>query len=164
MEHCQLHQFAGRGDESERRVLRDALMKGAAGELLRFEDANAGVLREAEVRGGPPQRVLFMGAGGSLAPPDWLAGLFGEDSLSDLARAALLHGRAPGAAVDEGPLVCACMRVGAQRIEAAIAEGAADEQAVGCATGAGTSCGSCRPEIVRMLKRRQTSKEIAHAA
>jgi assimilatory nitrate reductase catalytic subunit len=164
MDHCQLHQFAGRGDEAERRALRDALMKGALGELLRFEDVSTGALREAEVRGGRPQRVLFMGAGARLTPPDWLAGLFGQAVLTDLDRAALLHGRAPGAVVDEGPLVCACMRVGARRIEAAIAEGAADEQAIGRATGAGTSCGSCRPELARMLKTRKASKEIAHAA
>ncbi|HEY5410439.1 MAG TPA: (2Fe-2S)-binding protein, partial [Caulobacteraceae bacterium] len=64
----------------------------------------------------------------------------------------------------EGPQVCACNAVGARRIAAAIAQGAADVQAVGAATGAGSGCGSCRPEIVRMLRAATHSKEIAHAA
>jgi assimilatory nitrate reductase catalytic subunit len=41
--------------------------------------------------------------------------------------------------------------VGAKVVQAAIAAGAATPDAVGAATGAGTNCGSCRPEIARMI-------------
>ena len=164
MEGCHLHQFAGRGDEAERLALREAVMRGARGELLRLEDGAAAMLREAELAEGRLQRVLFVTAGGSLPSPEWLARQFGEPVLGDLARAMLLHGRAPGAAADEGPLVCACNSVGARRIAAAVQAGAQDAQAVGRATGAGTGCGSCRPEIIRLLKAAAQQEDVAHAA
>jgi assimilatory nitrate reductase catalytic subunit len=162
MDACQLHQFAGRGDETERRVLREALMRATRGEVLRLEDPAAGMLREAELRDGRLERVLFLTRGGKLPSPEWLARQFAEPALGELARAMLLHGRAPGATVDEGPLICACNGVGARRIADAICNGAGDVLAVGEATSAGTGCGSCRPEILRML--RAKVKETADAA
>ena len=163
MEACQLHQFAGRGDETERRALREAMMRGARGEVLRLEDAATGTLREAELKDGRLERVLFITTGAKLPTGEWLARQFAEPLLGELARAMLLHGRAPGATADEGPLICACNSVGARRIEGAIASGASDVQAVGETTGAGTGCGSCRPEIVRLLRTTQL-KETLHAA
>ncbi len=160
---CQLHQFAGRGDGAERTALRETLMRSAKGELLRLEDASTGLLREAELRAGRLERVLFVTTSGGLPSVDWLAARFADPALADAARGALLHGRAPGAAQDEGPLVCACNGVGARRIAGAIAGGALDVDAVGAVTGAGTGCGSCRVEIGRMLKD-AAAKEIAHAA
>jgi assimilatory nitrate reductase catalytic subunit len=60
-------------------------------------------------------------------------------------------------------MVCACLKVGAKAVDAAIAAGAMTPDAVGKATGAGTNCGSCRPEITRMIKAlAATSKEPAH--
>ena len=163
---CQLHEFAGRGGAEERDALRRALVR-AEGEVLRLEDAAAGALREAWVVNGRVERVLFMTTAGRLPARDWLAGLFAEPSLSDEARAVLLFGRAPGAAADPGPTVCACLNVGARRIAAAAAEGALTVEAVGQATGAGTSCGSCRPEIARILAAAlvtPASQETRHAA
>jgi assimilatory nitrate reductase catalytic subunit len=163
MADCQLHQFAGRGDETERGALREVLMKAAKGELLSLEDASTGLLREVELKGGRLERVLYITSSGRLPPAEWLAARFGDPALADEARAALLHGRAPGTAEDDGPLVCACNAVGARRIGVAIAGGAQDLDAVGAVTGAGTCCGSCRVEIARMLKT-AACKEIAHAA
>jgi assimilatory nitrate reductase catalytic subunit len=159
---CQLHQFAGRGDEAERAAVREQLMRGARGEVLRLEDVSTGLLREAELKDGRLERVLFITTSGRLPSPDWLAAQFEPPILPEIARTTLLFGRAPGAQTDEGPLVCACNAVGAGRITAAIAKGAEDADAVGAATGAGTGCGSCRPEILRML--RAASKEAVHAA
>jgi assimilatory nitrate reductase catalytic subunit len=48
-------------------------------------------------------------------------------------------------------MVCACLKVVARRIEAAIAAGTSTVDAIGAVTGAGTSCGSCRPEIARLI-------------
>ncbi|MBP6876433.1 MAG: nitrate reductase [Phenylobacterium sp.] len=159
---CQLHEFAGRGDEAEREALRRALCKGAAGEPLRFEDAAAGSLREAYLAGEGLERVLFTATNGALPPRDWLAELFVKDALSALDRAALLIGRAPGRVVESAPLVCACRGVRADKIGAAIAAGAGSVDAVSEATGAGSSCGSCRPEIARILT--ESQKEVRHAA
>lgn len=63
-----------------------------------------------------------------------------------------LSGR-PGADMpDPGPVVCACLGVGLNTIGAAIASGQATTVAqVGECTGAGMTCGSCRPEIAALL-------------
>jgi assimilatory nitrate reductase catalytic subunit len=125
-------------------------------------------LREAYVVGGRLERVLFTTATGKLPPRDWLASLFEASVIGAEARASLLHGWAPGAQVDLGPQVCACLRVGAKAISAAIDGGACTVDAVGVATGAGTNCGSCRPEIARMLaaapQPRPRKEETRHAA
>jgi assimilatory nitrate reductase catalytic subunit len=163
---CHLHEFAGRGDESERDALRRQLDRGAKGEALTFEDAGAGARREALVRNGRLEQVLFMTRTGRLPPRDWLAELFSKDQLAPEDRAALLFGRPPGAPVDKGRLVCACLKVGSRMIEAAFTQGARSVDAVGAATGAGTNCGSCRPEIGRMLTAHATDQtpENRHAA
>lgn len=160
---CQLHEFAGRGDEAEREAVRRALVKGVSGEPLRYEDAAAGSLREAYLAGEALDRVLFTATSGALPPRDWLAELFAKEALSALDRTALLIGRAPGRVVDSAPLVCACRGVRADKIGAAIAAGAGSVDAVSEATGAGSSCGSCRPEIARIIAQTQ-SKEVRHAA
>ena len=162
MEGCVLHRFAGRGDGEERQALRKILRRTAPGEAVALEDAAAGSLREAFLdAGGRLERALFVAAVPARLPePDWLAGLFLTPSLSPAERGFLLHGCAPGAASPAGPQVCACAGVGEARIAAAIAAGAHDEEAVGRATRAGVTCGSCRPEIRRLL-RQAADKETA---
>ncbi|OYX33780.1 MAG: nitrate reductase [Caulobacterales bacterium 32-69-10] len=163
---CQLHEFAGRGGPEEREAVRRWLSRPAKGELVRFEDAATGAVREAYVADGRLEQVVFMTTSGRLPPRDWLAELFAEDTLPAEARSFLLFGQAPGAQPDPGPMVCACLRVGARAIAAAIAGGAASIEAVGQATGAGTNCGSCRPEIARTLAASVTAVPVEkrHAA
>jgi assimilatory nitrate reductase catalytic subunit len=148
---CQQHEFAGRGDVSEREAVRKALSKGLSGEVVAYDDAATGARREAWLRDGRLVAVLFMTTSGRLPPRDWLAELFDEPVLSSEARSALLFGRPPGAPIDRGPLICACLKVGAKAVQAAITAGAMTPDAVGASTGAGTNCGSCRPEIARMI-------------
>jgi assimilatory nitrate reductase catalytic subunit len=157
---CQLHEFAGRGDERERAAVLKALTR-KAGDVLRFDDPATGAVREAWIDGGRLDRVIFFTTAGRLPPRDWLAELFAAEALSATDRNALLIGRAPGVPLESGPAVCACRNVRASRIEAAIAGGCATVDAVGEATGAGTSCGSCRPEIGRMIA---AAREVRHAA
>ena len=162
-EACQQHEFAGRGDVVERDALRKALAKGLAGELVTYEDAATGARRQAWIDNGRLAAVLFITTSGRLPARDWLAELFAQDDLGAETRSTLLFGRPPGAAVDAGPMVCACLKVGAKAVDAAIAAGAGTPDAVGKATGAGTNCGSCRPEIARMIKAFTVNpKEPAH--
>jgi assimilatory nitrate reductase catalytic subunit len=148
---AQLHEFAGRGDEAERTALRRALTRTAAGEPLRLEDAATGSVREAWLDGDRLERVLFLTTDGKLPPREWLAALFAKPALAPIDRLLLLAGRGLDGPIDTSPLVCACNGVRARAIEAAIAGGAADLEAVGERTAAGASCGSCRPQIARML-------------
>jgi assimilatory nitrate reductase catalytic subunit len=162
-EACQLHEFAGRGDEAEREAVRRALTRDAGPDVLRFEDAKTGAVREAFLEGGRLERILFTTCTGGLPPREWLAELFAAETLDAQDRALLLVGRAPGQAVDTTPIVCACRGVRQSKIEAAIAGGCANIDAVGDVTGAGTSCGSCRPEIARLLSQ-SVKPEVRHAA
>ncbi|OHB31770.1 MAG: nitrate reductase [Phenylobacterium sp. RIFCSPHIGHO2_01_FULL_69_31] len=156
---CQLHEFAGRGDARERSAVQKALTR-KAGDVLRYEDPAAGSLREAWIDGDRLDRVIFFTTVGALPPREWLADLFEADALTAADRMALLMGRPSGRAVDASPIVCACRGVRAGRIETAVAAGCATVDAVGEATGAGTSCGSCRPEIARLIAK----GEVRHAA
>lgn len=148
---CQQYEFAGRGDAVERDALRKVLTKRLAGELVSYEDAATGARREAWVEGDQLLAVFYVTLSGRLPPRDWLVELF-EQPLNAEARATLLHGFPPGAPIDRGPMVCACLKVGGAAIEAAVVAGAATVDAVGAVTGAGTNCGSCRPEISRMIR------------
>jgi assimilatory nitrate reductase catalytic subunit len=159
---CQLHEFAGRGDAAERDALRRLLIRNATDEVLRFEDAASGALREAYLESGRLSRVLFTAGAGPLPPRDWLVELFAAEALGAPERSALLVGRAPGRPTDSSPIVCACRAVRRDRIVAAATGGAATLDAVGEATGAGAACGSCRPEIHRLLS--TLNEEQRHAA
>jgi assimilatory nitrate reductase catalytic subunit len=157
-EHAEQYEFAGRGDQTERDRVARAL-GGSAGELLSLDDPATGAFRRAWVVAGRLERVLFI-TRGRLPPRDWLLALFGQNALSREDRMTLLAGRPLGPVEDVGPLVCACLKVGAVAIEKARAAGAVTVEAVGAVTGAGTNCGSCRAEIARLV----SPTEISRAA
>jgi assimilatory nitrate reductase catalytic subunit len=159
---CQLHEFAGRGDRLERAAVIEALLQGQGAEVLSLEDPAAGGLRRAVLRAGRLEQVLFLTASGRLPPRDWLASLFAQEQVSARDRMTLLAGRSSIPAPDAGPIVCACLKVGARTIAAAAQAGAQTLDAVGAATGAGANCGSCRPEIARLIAAH--AKEKTHAA
>ena len=150
----QLHEFAGRGDQRERDAFLDAFPIASGQEVLSLEDPATGALRRALLRHGRLEQVLFLTVSGRLPPREWLAGLFAAPEVAAQDRLTLLAGRSAAPQVDTGPMVCACLKVGARQISSAIAAGAASADAVGAATGAGTNCGSCRPEIARMIATR----------
>jgi assimilatory nitrate reductase catalytic subunit len=83
----------------------------------------------------------------------WLGERLGEAGASAIE---LLSGRPASASADQGPIICACMNVGRNRIKQH-----ATLAAVCAETGAGTGCGSCRPEIVRIIRETQIFAEAA---
>ena len=93
---CQLHAFAGRGDEGEQQAVRQALSRGASGERLSLQDAAAGSLRQAWIEHGRLERVLFTTRSARLPSSAWLIELFRQDSLSPSDRAGLLLGARAG--------------------------------------------------------------------
>jgi assimilatory nitrate reductase catalytic subunit len=163
---CQLVEFAGRGDEAERELVRAALGGGAPGEGLRYEDPRSGALRQAWLAAdGSLDRVFFSTVDGGLPPREWLVELFAKPELAPEDRALLLVGRAPGRQVDSSPIICACRGVRQSRIEAAVGAGQQTLDAVAEATAAGSACGSCRPEIARLIARSVVANpEVRHAA
>jgi assimilatory nitrate reductase catalytic subunit len=160
---CQLHEFAGRGDQRERDAFLDAFPISPGLEAPSLEDPATGAQRRALLRSGRLEQVLFLTVSGRLPPRDWLAALFAEMELSAADRMTLLAGRPSAALPDMGPMICACLKIGARRIEDAVAAGAGAVEAVGAATGAGTNCGSCRPEIARIIAahRQERAEHVA---
>jgi assimilatory nitrate reductase catalytic subunit len=144
-----LHEFAGRGDEAERELVTRALTRTAKGECIRYDDPATVSTRQAWVDNSRLDRVLFLGH--RLPPRDWLVAAFAESLLSDETRRFLLHGRAPNVALDTSPIVCACAGISTRSIKSAIGAGAQTLEALGEATRAGVTCGSCRTEISRLL-------------
>jgi len=122
---------------------------GARG-WITFADPGRGRHRFAWIEDGRLRGCLFVEAGLDLPSRGWLEGLF-EAPLDMAARRSLLAG-SPGAGGDPGKILCSCFSVGANTIRAAIAEkGLTSVEAIGAALQAGTNCGSCRPELRRLL-------------
>ena len=118
------------------------------GERMTAVDPARGTLRIGVLKDGRLQGALFVARDGRLPARDWLLAQLSET----VETAGLLAGRAPGAAVDRGPVVCACFDVRARTILTAIAEqGLTSVAEVGAALSAGSNCGSCRPAIARLL-------------
>lgn len=78
----------------------------------------------------------------------WLSGAIGKIHEGQALR--LLAGRPPSGEA-AGRAICACLGVTEMAINKAIELGAGSVEGVGDATGAGTNCGSCKPEIRKML-------------
>ncbi|THV20229.1 nitrate reductase [Peteryoungia ipomoeae] len=66
-------------------------------------------------------------------------------------RSSIIAGRPSTHQPDKGAIVCSCHSVGINEIAAAARAGCRSLEAIGAATRAGTNCGSCRPEIRRLI-------------
>jgi len=78
--------------------------------------------------------------------------LFEAESVGDVQRRAVLSGKSTDGLADPGPVICACFGIGLNVIRAAIASGsAASVDDIGTALRAGTNCGSCLPELKRIV-------------
>jgi assimilatory nitrate reductase catalytic subunit len=125
-----------------------------AANWIDYEDASIGKYRAALVVDERLEACLCIGPQPDLPSRATLQALFAKTSLSGDDRASLLGGRTPALA---DATVCACLGVSKGAIESAIAQGCADEAAVGRKLKAGTNCGSCVPEIRRLLNARLAS-------
>jgi assimilatory nitrate reductase catalytic subunit len=74
----------------------------------------------------------------------------------------ILAGRPQAASEDNGPILCACMNVGRNKITNFITENAETSLQTVCdATTAGTGCGSCRIEVQRLIS---AARKVTQAA
>jgi assimilatory nitrate reductase catalytic subunit len=95
---------------------------------------------------------LFIGP--AEAAPQWDAvkALFEAATLDDAARRVLLSGCSADGLASAGPIVCACFGVGLTTIRDAFHSGAATSvEGIGATLRAGTNCGSCLPELKRIV-------------
>ncbi len=126
-----------------------------AADPVTFSDAAQGTHRVALCHEGQVTAALFV------APtPVFVARAHLRTALGGAAGEALA-GAPRGDVPDPGATVCACLDVGINTIVTAIAERQLmSVEAIGAALGAGTSCGSCRPELAALL----ASHTVAQAA
>ena len=116
--------------------------------LVSMLDAKAGNARIVLYQDGVMIGALFVAATPVAVMRDYLATLPGTDS------AGAITGRTPPDMADPGPVLCACFGVGVNSIVTAIeTQGLISVEQIGAALGAGTNCGSCRPELADLLGR-----------
>jgi assimilatory nitrate reductase catalytic subunit len=149
----QRYEIAGRrvpGDWSG--WARTLLGADAGADWIEYCDTHSVTFRAVHLDDERLESCLFIGPRPELPSRTWLADLFGKSRLAPAERAHLLTGQPPDPAADSGATVCSCFGVGRKLIEAAIRQGCRDAPAIGRKLKAGTNCGSCVPELRRMIE------------
>jgi assimilatory nitrate reductase catalytic subunit len=123
----------------------------AGDDLAEYKDLGGGVYRAASFAEGRIETCLFVGPAHDAGDWDVVRHLFAADRLSDDQRRMLLSGKSIDGLASAGPIVCACFGVGRTTICDAIAAGAGSAAAIGVQLKAGTNCGSCIPELKRLI-------------
>jgi assimilatory nitrate reductase catalytic subunit len=123
----------------------------AGGDLAEYRDFGGGVFRAASFAGERIETCLFVGPARDAGDWNVVKNLFAADALSDDQRRMLLSGKSIDGLASTGPIVCACFGVGRTTILAAIAAGARNAADIGVQLKAGTNCGSCIPELKRLI-------------
>jgi assimilatory nitrate reductase catalytic subunit len=133
------------------------LRAAAGGDIAEYRDFGGGVYRAASFDGDRIEACLFVGPAHDAGDWDVVKHLFAADQLTDDERRMLLSGRSTEGVVSAGPVVCACFGVGRASICDAIAAGAGTAAEIGVRLKAGTNCGSCIPELKRLITQTPTA-------
>jgi assimilatory nitrate reductase catalytic subunit len=122
------------------------------GEIAEYSDDPRGLYRIAAFVDGRLDGCLFIGPASATPQWDAVKALFESEQLAEVQRRAVLSGKSSDGLADPGPVICACFGVGLNVIRAALADGVpANVEAIGAALRAGTNCGSCLPELKRIV-------------
>jgi assimilatory nitrate reductase catalytic subunit len=140
------------------------LQSFAGEDLAEYRDFGGGVYRAASFAEGRIVTCLFVGPAHDAGDWDIVKNLFAADLLSDDERRTLLSGKAADGLASCGPIVCACFGVGRTTICDAIAGGAVTFAEIGARLKAGTNCGSCIPELKRLIAQTDTTAMPQHVA
>jgi len=133
-------------------MLRRLLCIPAEAELLSYSDPRTGFFRYAGFSGSRLLACAFFGPAGKDFAGSGQARRFLGHEVTPAERLALVAGIEPVGATPAGPVICACFAVAEQTILGAIREnGLTTTAQVGVLLKAGTNCGSCIPEIGKLL-------------
>ena len=125
---------------------------GKEGEWLDFIDKKAGRYRAGIIVRNRLEGVVFIAPSHDLPARSWLSQLFATDALSDEERYSLLVGQPGKGQKDCGAIVCSCFGVGENTLKEAIGTGHVKTvEEIGSKLNAGTNCGSCMPELKKLL-------------
>jgi assimilatory nitrate reductase catalytic subunit len=129
-----------------------AWLRAVAGEeLAEYSDFGGGVYRAASFAGDAIETCLFLGPARDAGDWNVAKELFAAGPLTEDQRRMLLSGKPALGIASTGPVVCACFGVGRTTICDAIAAGARSAPEIGMWVKAGTNCGSCIPELKRLI-------------
>ncbi|MDE5462369.1 nitrate reductase [Bradyrhizobium sp. CSS354] len=128
-----------------------AWLGGVAGEDVADYRDFGGVYRAASFDGDRIETCLFVGPAHDAGDWEVVKSLFVADHVTDEQRRMLLSGKSSEGAASTGPVVCACFGVGRGTICDTIAAGARTAAEIGAKLRAGTNCGSCIPELKRLI-------------
>ncbi len=121
-------------------------------EFLEFSDKSHGRYRLALMIDNRLQAILFVSNHFDLPARTWLGQLFSKPHLENVDRMNLLAGKSAHDMEDSGETVCACFGVGINTLRKAILQqNLVSVEAIGLALKAGTNCGSCIPELKKLL-------------
>jgi assimilatory nitrate reductase catalytic subunit len=125
---------------------------GVDAELAEYFDELRGSYRMAAFVEGRLVGAFFIGPAEAAPRWDTVTTLFEAESVGDAQRRAVLSGKSTDGLADPGPVICACFGVGLNVIRAALENGdVANVDDIGKALRAGTNCGSCLPELKRIV-------------
>jgi assimilatory nitrate reductase catalytic subunit len=131
---------------------RAAALFGAQAEIAEYVDEPRGSYRMAAFVEGRLVGCLFVGPAEAALQWDAVKLLFESEHMDEAQRRAVLSGKSTDGLADPGPVICACFGVGLNVIRAALAEGAITTvEEIGKSLRAGTNCGSCLPELKRIV-------------
>jgi assimilatory nitrate reductase catalytic subunit len=122
-------------------------------EKVTYDDSAQGMYRGALISDGRLDGALVVAPAGVDNLSRWcsLVPALRENVLDNVTRRFLLSGHSVTTDIDTSPTICACFSVTSRAIAAVIAEGAVTSESIGMRLSAGTNCGSCVPEMRRMI-------------
>ncbi|MEM6354308.1 MAG: molybdopterin-dependent oxidoreductase [Pseudomonadota bacterium] len=121
-------------------------------EVMELADPSRGGYRLAAIREGRVTAAFFASRDPVAVSRSFVTGALSADEASAPSPGVVLAGRPGRDMPDPGATVCACFDVGVNTIvDAILREGLSDVASIGEALGAGTNCGSCRPELASLL-------------
>jgi assimilatory nitrate reductase catalytic subunit len=142
-----------------------AWLRSVAGDdVAEYRDFGGGVYRAASFAEQRIETCLFVGPARDAGDWDVVKNLFATDALSDAQRRSLFSGRSTDGLASAGPVVCACFGIGRSTICDAIAAGAGTAAEIGTRLKAGTNCGSCIPELKRLIAQADVAGPTVRAA
>jgi len=136
----------------------------SVGDIAEYSDLAGGIFRAASFEGSRIDTCLFVGPARDAGDWNVVKSLFAQDQLSDEQRRMLLSGKSADGLANAGPIVCACFGVGRTTICTAIAAGARTAAEIGAQLKAGTNCGSCIPEMKRLIAQLDAKVDAADPA
>ncbi|MDB5596974.1 MAG: assimilatory nitrate reductase alpha subunit apoprotein [Hyphomicrobiales bacterium] len=124
----------------------------AGAELAEFQDEERGLYRLAAFVEGRLVGAFFIAPADEACGWDSVKAMFAADDLGATERKLLLSGRDASGVPDAGPTICACFGVGYATIRDLVISGRATSAgSIGACLKAGTNCGSCVPELRKIV-------------